>query len=473
MAEFYVKPEELNIQAARLEEVAANLQQVQLRVAEAALGLGPIGLAAVAPNIFAIEASLQKHKQKVRSMSDALTRIRGRFLLAEATIQGEVLQFIIQQVIDGVVDGVTGFIDGVSNWVDAFAHFDLNLGMITNLPSTLSDLFESLLDPNGSFSFDGTLLNTGFDLSLINDLLHMDGNLSLLDVAFDMDRENRIIDANGNFNPYTMFNLSTEGSLLQMDGSISIADYLSAENHLALGEFDVDVLQEAGILDENGNLSPSLVSMLDIDATGAHRYGEFSAGNYRLTYDATVGNVEAYLAQGLSLHEIGMSGYGSASLFEAEALLYHGNDYFSTIDGVGVSYGTVEAGGGSDFGILDADGKINPHFFIGVAADASELSIEGIQGVSIMGVDATVGVAVDGAAVGGLGYVRLDDGVLSFSIGADWEIGAGITGQIDFNGAAETCEQFVGDVSEYGLGNVLIDTIESQLNVDIPFFGID
>ena len=130
MADFTIYPKRVELQAKRLDDIATQITGVQRMVASAASGLSPIGLAHVAPSILAIEARLLKHKMKVQSMSDALERIVRRFELAEATISSSLLAYIIEHMVEGVVQGLTDFFAEISNWISHFQHLDPSTGTV-------------------------------------------------------------------------------------------------------------------------------------------------------------------------------------------------------------------------------------------------------------------------------------------------------------------------------------------------------
>lgn len=143
MATFHIEPQKVELQIKRIDDMVLQITEVQKKVADTANGLSGIGLAQVGPNILAIEARLQKHKIKVQSISDALKRISMRYRFAEASIQAEVLQFIIEQVVSGVETGLGALFVDIQGILDGFNALTPPLGTIGNW---MEDAMQPVID---------------------------------------------------------------------------------------------------------------------------------------------------------------------------------------------------------------------------------------------------------------------------------------------------------------------------------------
>ena len=434
MAEFYIIPDNLKAQATRLDDVAASITATQLKVAAVAAGLGPIGLAAVGANILAIEGRLQKHKMKVDALSEALTRIGRQYLFTEAAIQGEVLQFIIDQIVQGAVDGITGFIDGVNGWIEAYT--GLIEGLI-GLPEFELIEFEGL---GGAIGVDLTASLFNFE-------------------NFYSDGYAQLFDENGNFNPEAFAFFSGEGSVFSLDGNFNFLDWLSGNNTLTIGEYNVDALVQAGLLDADGNINPQFAAYLDGEFIELHdiatiNFNDFHQGQY----DIRIGDIVIHGGAGNTWTETGAGAYGSATAFSYTDTQRYGFDFLNFFTTEGVTLCSAEAGAGVDFGLLDQDGHFNPHFFVGEVADAAILTGTGSAGISIAGIDISAGATVSAGDVGEGVFAYMHDGQIVVNTGIG--LGAG--------GASLVLSADMSNSAIYQYGQAAADyVISGQMSSDI------
>lgn len=376
MAEFYMVKQATSQQASVMIDVSNSINNVRTMVADVNSGLAGIGIGNVGPALTAIEAQLVRHASTVSGLSSNLNRIVLKYIEAESKIMG----ISVLSNPDYVRVVANGIENNASSLLNSIANYEIPF--IPGGRYTVAEMFQ------GGYDFINGVIHYPQD----NGIGIMQGSISL---AGETDWTN-LMDMD---NPY--FDQAETLHMVEVGPSVS-ATYYGLE-----GSIDGPY----------GSLSGNM-SVLSAEAHATAYAGLFST--------------DGHFAPGVGA-EIG----ASATAFSAEGTGRLGNDYLGLYATGGVEVGHVGANAGISAGLYDGDGNFNPSLGASAEAEAILAQASGSAGATVLGTDIGVRGSI-GVGAGAHANVGLQDGVLSFEVGAYIGVGGTVGFDIDFNNTYDT-----------------------------------
>lgn len=143
---------------------------------------------------------------------------------------------------------------------------------------------------------------------------------------------------------------------------------------------------------------------------------------------------------------------GSVTAFSAEGKALLGNDDLGVYTKGEINALKAEAKLGGDFGLFK-DGKFNPQAGIGASAEAILIEGTAAVGAQVLGTDVSGNVGVN-VGVGAHAEIGLQDGKISFDVGASLGIGVSVELEIDFSGTMDKVGTLVSNCTSL-IGNLI------------------
>lgn len=386
MAQFYMNKQGTLAQSSPLVEVGNTIKSVKAMVSGVNNGLSGIGIADVGPALTAIESYLTIHAGKVENLSSTLSRIVLKYIEAESNIMGIPL-FANPDFYQYLsVDAQ----NNIQSLVGTIANYEIEL--IPGMPFTVGEAIEF-----GMEVYNNAYRTSEQGIGIMPESITLAGETDWKEL-FSMD------------NPY-----------FDQAETLHMVEYGVSEG-ISLYHLDGSLEGPYGSL--NGE-----VNFLNAEASATAYAGLFTA--------------DGKFAPG-----VGVEAGASVSLFTAEGEARLGNQYLGAYVNGNVEVCSASLEGSISAGLYNSEGKFDPSLGAGVSAEAILAQAEGSVGGTVLGTDIGVTGSV-GVGAGAHANIGLQDGVLSFEVGAYLGVGATVGFDIDFNDTYDTIVNAWDDASDW------------------------
>lgn len=174
--------------------------------------------------------------------------------------------------------------------------------------------------------------------------------------------------------------------------------------------------------------------------TGAEGSYGIASGSYNVAAGQAEASASAYAGPLGVGAEVGIG----VTAFTASAQGSLGNEYFNLHGNGEVNVGKADASAAVNVGLLDKDGNFNPQLGAKFSAEALAAEASATVGGTVAGTE----INAKGSVNVGVGFhadVGINDGVLSFDVGASLGVGVGVSLEIDFSGTVNAVADFASN----------------------------